>query len=601
LQDCTAWRESPGWRSLAGVLLLACLLLAGAARAAQDPPVLLLDAGRPEPAVRSALAWFGPQAVGGISAASNGRLPFTPFIASRAVPFAEGKSLWLKLRLQPAAGSAQEWELEVPVPLIDTVSLYQQDASGRWFARAAGDLVAMRDWPQAGRYPSFRLQLRPGVPTDVYVEIRHAAALAVPLRVVSSAAHRERTQVEYMGLGLLIGALALLVCASLVRAAQLRDTAYGWYALFALLALLALAAFTGVAAHLLWGNAGAWVDVAPGFLTLLAGSVSMLIVARLSAVLTRIRWLASTLHIAGWLGPALALLYVLLDRSAGVLMLGAYLVFVAVACLYAATVTCRRGDPVGVWMLLGAVPLALSVLVAMGRVTGWLQHWWLTEYAVVLAVTFDLPMLFGALNSRSEERHGVELRRMAAASQDPLTGLMKRGPFIARLRQAIGRYQRRGEGAAVAVIELANYEWIQKTRGAEAVEEALLRSVIKLRRLVRDVDTTGRLGENRFGLILEGVSMRKPMSVVGSRLVAAGLMEEPGRPKDVVLHFHVAAVVLNVHPGSADDLLRGLAAILDSMSPRTQRPVRFLEPGQLPDSDSPGETAEPDEATMAPA
>ena len=45
----------------------------------------------------------------------------------------------------------------------------------------------------------------------------------------------------------------------------------------------------------------------------------------------------------------------------------------------------------------------------------------------------------------------------------------------------------------VALVELVNYEWIKKTRGAEGAEEALLRAVIKLRRLVRDVDTTGRV------------------------------------------------------------------------------------------------------------
>src|SRR5690606_37935162 len=124
---------------------------------------------------------------------------------------------------------------------------------------------------------------------------------------------------------------------------------------------------------------------------------------------------------------------------------------------------------------------------------------------------------------------------------------------------------------------LANYGWIQKTRGAEAAEEALLRAVIKLRRLVRDVDTTGRLGENRFGLILEGAAMRRPMNSVASRLIAAGLMEEPGRPGDVVLHFHVAALVLNEHLAPAEELLAALDGVLARMSPRTQRPFRFLE------------------------
>lgn len=56
--------------------------------------------------------------------------------------------------------------------------------------------------------------------------------------------------------------------------------------------------------------------------------------------------------------------------------------------------------------------------------------------------------------------------------------------------------------------------------------------MIKLRRLVRDVDTTGRVGENRFGLILEGVQIPKAVNTVASRLIASGLMEEPGRPRD---------------------------------------------------------------------
>ena len=256
------------------------------------------------------------------------------------------------------------------------------------------------------------------------------------------------------------------------------------------------------------------------------------------------------------LGVLFAAAYMVVPRGTGVVLLAMHLFSVSALCLWAAAATWRRGDPVGLWLLLGILPMACAVVLAMGRAVGLLPSFWLTEYALVLALALGVPMLFGALDSRSQVRRSVELRRLAAADQDALTGLMKRDPFVARLRQAIARYQRRGEGAAVAVIELANHGWIQKTLGAEAAEEALLRAVIKLRRLVRDVDTTGRLGENRFGLILEGVSMRRPMNSVGSRLVAAGLMEEPGRPRDVVLHFHVAALVLGEHAAPAADLLQ---------------------------------------------
>jgi diguanylate cyclase (GGDEF)-like protein len=584
-------------RWLAGAWLFAAAV---AAAAAADAPVSRLD---PAPAgvTVSTLGWFGPQPPGGIAAASEGRLPLAPLRIDHPIPFAPGQALWIRLRLEPVAGSMENWVLEVPVPVIDRVTLYQQDTGGRWFARTAGDMVPMREWPQAGRYPFFRLQSKPGSATDVFLEVRHATSTTLPLRVVTADEHYGRMQVEYMALGLSMGALALLVIASLVRAWTLRDFAYGLYALFSLLAMLALASFTGVAAHLLWGGSGPWTNAAPGCLALLGASVAVLIVARLSGLFARIRWLARTMVFLGWAGPPLALAYFLAERRVGVVLLAAHLLAVGVLCLYAAALTWRRGDPVGRWMLLGSVPLALSVTLALARVTGVLQPSWLTEYALVLALTFNLPMLFAALNSRSEERRSVELRRIASENQDPLTGLMKRKPFVARLRQAVVRYQRRGEDAALAVIELSNYEWIQKTRGAEAAEEALLRAVIKLRRLVRDIDTTGRLGENRFGLILEGAAARRPMNALASRLVASGLMEEPGRPKDAVLHFHVAAVVLHEHLAPADELLQALDGVLAGMSKRTQRPLRFLDAhGPAADVEPPPDTVIED-SSMQPA
>jgi diguanylate cyclase (GGDEF)-like protein len=588
------------WRACAAALACSLLLWCRLAAAGTIAPVLWLDEAQPVLESPRVLAWFGPQPPGGIDAAARGALPFQQRAAGRIIPFEPGKALWLKLRLQAPAGNTVAWQVEVPLPVVDRVPVYQQDASGRWFARTAGDTVPQREWSRPGRYPSFTLQLQPGGgPSEVYVEVRHSTALDLPLRLVTADAHQRHTQLEYMALGLAMGALALLLAASLLRAWRLRDALYGWYALHAFMTMLALAAFTGLAGYLFWPNAGAWVDAAPGCLALLAATLAARIVAQLGAVRTRIRWIAGWLRLLGWTGPLFAALYVAVTRGEGVVLLAVYLVAVAALCLCAATLTCRRGDPVGRWLLLAMLPLAGAVVVALARATGWLPSSWLTEYGLVLALSLGVPMLFGALDNRSQERRSVELRRQAAASQDALTGLMKREPFVARLRQAIARHQRRGEGAALAVIELANYSWIQKTRGAEAAEEALLRAVIKLRRLIRDVDTTGRLGEHRFGLILEGASLRRPMNSVASRLVAAGLMEEPGRPKDVVLHFHVTAVVLHEHSGSADELLKALADALAEMSARTQRPVRFLEPGQLLQSVPPVPTAEPSPMTPA--
>jgi hypothetical protein len=46
----------------------------------------------------------------------------------------------------------------------------------------------------------------------------------------------------------------------------------------------------------------------------------------------------------------------------------------------------------------------------------------------------------------------------------------------------------------------------------------------------------------------------------------------------VTLQFHSAAVLLNERSMKAPQLAAALDDLLDGMSPRTRRPIRFLEP-----------------------
>jgi hypothetical protein len=105
-----------------------------------------------------------------------------------------------------------------------------------------------------------------------------------------------------------------------------------------------------------------------------------------------------------------------------------------------------------------------------------------------------------------------------------------------------------------------------------------LRSVIKLRRLLRDVDTVSRVGEARFGLIIEGATSRIAVTDRAARLIAAGLMPLKGLKPEVTLQFHIAAVLLEERSGEPGELVAALDELLASMSPRTRRPIRFLEP-----------------------
>ncbi len=488
----------------------------------------------------------------------------------------EQGALWLRLRLQ--RNDSHGWLLAFPMPALDAVTVWQQDARGQWLSQTAGDTLAVSAWPEPGRYPHFRLELPPGQPRDVYVRIRHLTSADFPVQLISEVAYDQRIQVEYLGLGLTFGALMLLISACVVQSLVYRDAIYAWYALYASVTALAVAAYAGVAAHLLWPQFGALGDSPQGCLALLFAAASVLFVRSLTGISARYPLVDRAVFVAGLAGIGMAALFALMPKPAGLAMMAAYLAATTLTNIGIAYAAWRRGDVVGLWVLAAYLPLTLALGMTLVRLVGWLPVSWGTQYAIVVAMTIKLPLLLVALNLRSRERHGAQIRELALSSQDALTGLLAPHLFHDRLRQVVARCKRDKDNSAVVFIDLVNYPRIKDYYGSAVAEQSLLRSVIKLRRLLRDVDTVSRIGEARFGLILEGVTSRVAVTDRAARLIAAGLMPLQGLKPDVTLQFHIAAVLLEERMAEAPELVEALDDVLAGMSPRTRRPIRFLEP-----------------------
>jgi diguanylate cyclase (GGDEF)-like protein len=284
----------------------------------------------------------------------------------------------------------------------------------------------------------------------------------------------------------------------------------------------------------------------------------------------------------GLAGFGVGALVPFLDRRVAVMMVGAYLGLVIVGTLSRAALTWRARDPVGMWVFLAFTPMAVAATVLVGERLGMLPTSWFSQYGVMVGFSIEMPLLLVALNLRSRERHSVEARAQALISQDALTGLLSAPIFQDRFKQIVARSRKIREPAAVMYIDLVNYRYIKKTWGVAVAEQSLLRSVIKLRRILRDVDTVGRIDEARFGVILEGVASRGPVTELAARLIAAGLMPLTGLKPEVILQFHVAVALLSEYPGSDADIGEALTTLMQRMGPRSRRPIRFLalEPTQ---------------------
>ncbi len=566
----------------AGLLVTGFLFFPGAAAWAQ--PLTVLRDMQPIMDVREAsLMWIDPRGQLTIDELTRDNDKKTPVPMQRSAADAsfllgEKAALWQRLRFARAADAERDWIIEFPLPLLDKVTVFQRLPTGSWVSESAGDTVAMSSWPESGRYPQFSLRLPDSGTHEVYVRIQHATYVSVPANVVSVKQQVQRRQWQHLVIGGVFGTLILLTLACSAQSWVYRDKAYSWYAVYAGLMVLLLGAWTGVGSQFFWGEFPLWSNLAPGFLGILCGGAALLVVRHMCTIRVMHRWFEGVVYWTAWLGLPLSLLYTVAERTHSAAIVSAYLVLVVILGMSKALASWQRKDVAGLWILAAFTPLALATVVTVARVLGWISVSWLSQYAIAAALSVQVPLLLVALNIRSRDRHGIEAREQAMSSQDALTGLLAAHIFHDRLKQVVSRTLRYREPAAVVFIELVNYPYIKKTWGIAVAEQSLLRSVIKLRRILHDVNTVGRIDEARFGLVLEGVSSRTPVIELSARLVAAGLMPLKGLQPEVILQFHVAAVILTERLASGDETSANLIDLLAGMAPRTRRPIRFLEP-----------------------
>jgi GGDEF domain-containing protein len=489
-----------------------------------------------------------------------------------------GKTLWLRLRLQADPGDRPEWGLDLPVPLLDFVTLYEKGPDGKWSAQRAGDTLAVASWSRPGRYASFDLNLPPGVdarslfagapPRPDRIRVAHRAGVCAgagtqdrlpsPGHDSGHAAAADRVVPDPGGHSSGSGV-------RLVRSLRGRDDPHDGRG-------------HRVAGQLFWNQSPFWADRAQGVLPIALSGINILFLRHLCSLAARYPKVDRLALGTGVLVLLMSAAYPWVEGWASNAMVSFSLLASLVLTFVLAGLAWRRGDPVGGWVLLAYAPLALTIVVVVVRLYGWITASWLTFDASAAASALAVPLLLGALHARSRDRHGVRTRVNKLTQQDALTGLLSATAFEEQLKGAVSGAIMRREAAAVVVVEVVNLQAIRQAYGDEMAEQCLLRAVIKLHRVVRDSDPAGRIAPGRFGLVLEGVRSRAELQERMVRLLTAGLTPARGAALDIPLQFHLACVLLSERVMTPALLLRDLDRLLASMSPRTRRPIRFLDP-----------------------
>ena len=566
------------FKFFSGLLLSALLASTLTPSAARAQPVMLYDA-TPSLQLDSPLqVWVEQGSASTVGVATAIPQNFKPLPALTRHELTTGTTVWIRFSVARGPFDTAQWTLNVPIPYLDSVTLHQRNPDGSWTAQTAGDLTAQSGWSRKGLYPDFDLMLPNSGSQELVLQVRNFKSSAVPVRLVTRNERESKRLTELLIMGVALGALIAMAALSTLRFGQHNSRIDGWAALYALLISATLAQVNGVLNAFVWATMPTVGDYAVSLLPAVSLGGTLLFVRQLYALSTHHHRYDRFLSGIAWVAIASIAFHLVLDRTDADRLGSITMILATLAGLIATLLSWRGESSVARWLVLAYVPQFLGAMYLFAEAMGLVPTLWEMRYVTSLSIAMSVPILVYALSQITHDRRELVIRAKHLPTQDALTGLLTAEVFQNHLEGALMRSINEREPIALVMVSVVNHDYIRSSFGDTTAEQCILRAVIKIQRILRDVDPAGRMDTANFALLMEGMRDRKAVTERMVKLIGSGLIPLPGLMPEVVLHFQAACVLLHENPVPADRVMDDLRALLAEMSSRNRRPVRFLEP-----------------------
>ena len=552
------------------VLALLCMGAAGTSRAATTP--LQLDpSNQPVRLGASGLAWLDPDGHKSTEDVADGSAITWSVNQDGAIyPLTPRKTLWM--RFSVAVPSFERWYLQVPYPSVDKVTLYPLEGVGAW-GQTAGDTIAVADWPVPHRFPL--LPLAAGT-QEYLLRIDNTHSFGAPIEFVNESFLLRDAQQTSLVLGIYFGLAGLAIALAALSAVSLRDRTYALYAISVTLMALTQAALSGVAGLNLWPAWPWWNDYSALVLPVLGVGSLQWFFSEVVSMQQRSKWLHWVLVLSGLGAVAVAAAIMLGDPAIRIKLMIAYVTGAGTLGVAAIIWAARRGDRWAGWLLLGSLPVAIGAAFPTMRAGGLIPIGFLPEHGMQIGMAFELPIVLLILILRSQQRREHSRRLQGFDRIDPATGLLNAQMFEQNLARMMARSARLKYESAVLVIDIINVDQIRRNYGGRSAEELPLQVAGRLLASARDIDAVARLGDLRFGMLIEGPLKPEDAESEGPRIVARCLMPFKEKPIDWVAHVRVAQTIVPTQRADAQQVIHRLEGLLANVSPETKRAVFTL-------------------------
>jgi len=482
------------------------------------------------------------------------------------------QALWIIFTVPPTPDD-QRWYLRLAQPGLDSATLYTRGIDDKWTAMRAGDSMPLSAWALPHPYPVLPLAVSAAEPTRYMLRVQASDGLSAPVEFVSESWltwEQQRMSLLYGGY---FGLLAMGAIFALATSWALRDGAYAWLGAWTALSGLTASCAVGIAGLHFWPDSPGWSDMAHHVLPALTCAPFILFVANALILRERARILFYCCVGLALAGIACALVAGLAPSPWRGLAAQSEVALTVLLAGGAAGWAWYRGDRFARGLLAALAPLALALptyrLASLYGYAGGDAILGLLLGALAASTCFAYLLLaWRDQNKRDHRRRIAQLHEV-----DPATGLVNDVVFAARAAELVSRAQRFGHHSVVAIVDFSNFSELRAEFGRKYSLELLLRLAERLTAMLRSIDTVARLGEYRFGLLVDGPVAPSRSRALCAKVIAYCITPLAGLPLGLIVKPRIALALVPMH---GDDIAAVMARLEEMLHDAAGDPSRVI-------------------------
>ncbi|MFD2704543.1 ATP-binding protein [Salibacterium lacus] len=423
---------------------------------------------------------------------------------------------WVRYEVYNASGNT-DWVLEIAYPPHDSISLYEAKGGRARLIEKGGDLQPFHDRSRDHRSFAFDLSVPSGSSAVYYLKFDTQGAMQLPITLWEKDAFAEKSQMEYLILGLYYGLAFVMILYNLFLYLSLRFHSYLWYVLFILSLVFTHLTLNGTAYQFLWPESSWWNNRAIVFFMGASQAFALLFAKSFLNVkesMPRLNTLLSVTAVSQFM--ILGLLMISYTLALNLIIFSAVLLVIIV--LTTAGIRWKHGYRPARFFFIGWVIFLIGVMISSLADAGMIPVTFYTKYASQIGAALEVVLFSLALadkfNTLRTEKERAE--REARESREEAVEQLKKANRLKDEFLADTSHELRTPLHGIIGIAESIYEGAAdtSTTGLQRHVSMIIRSGRRLSSLIDDLLDMSRLRHKEMDIHRVPVSLYDTVQVV---------------------------------------------------------------------------------------